>query len=102
MKPNSPVKCSTGILSHDNVPPSSPALVNGKPGSPRTYGNNYTNSNNCNKNVNGVKANRTISWNQDVPKDKMSFTMRREIDKAKEETELINQLRTVSSLLKEK
>lgn len=45
-----------------------------------------------------MKANRTISWNQDVPKDKMSFTMRREIDKAKEETDLINQLRNVGNL----
>ncbi|GJQ69787.1 hypothetical protein Trydic_g22345 [Trypoxylus dichotomus] len=98
VKPNSPVKGSTGIMSHDNVPPSNniptSPLINGKPGSPRMYGNNYTNAN-CNKNVNGVKANRTISWNQDVPKDKMSFTMRREIDKAKEETELINQLRNI-------
>lgn len=102
VKPSSPVKGSTGIMSHDNVPPSNSIptspLINGKPGSPRMYGNNYTNMN-CNKNVNGVKANRTISWNQDVPKDKMSFTMRREIDKAKEETDLINQLRTVSLLL---
>lgn len=38
---------------------------------------------------------RNVSWNRDVPADKLSFTMRREIDKHKEETELIAQLRKV-------
>jgi hypothetical protein len=39
---------------------------------------------------------RTVSWNRDVPSDKMSFTMRREIDKQREESELLKQLRIVS------
>nr|CAI5867857.1 unnamed protein product [Callosobruchus analis] len=43
---------------------------------------------------------KTISWDREVmgqgkSPDKMSFTMRREIDKAKEESELINQLRNI-------
>ena len=53
---------------------------------------------NDNKGMNGVKGNRTISWNKDVPVEKMSFTMRREIDKAREETDLINQLRNVRGI----
>ena len=39
---------------------------------------------------------RTVSWNRDVPAEKLSFTMRREFDKHKEEVELIKQLRIVS------
>ncbi|RZF33146.1 hypothetical protein LSTR_LSTR004832 [Laodelphax striatellus] len=34
------------------------------------------------------------AWNRSVPPDKLSFTMRREFEKAKEEAELIKQLRT--------
>lgn len=34
----------------------------------------------------------------DTPFDKLQFTMRREYEKAKEEAELIRQLRTVSSI----
>lgn len=87
IKPKSPTK-SSGILSHDYVPPSSP-YSNGRPGSPRT--NSIS--------VNGVKSNRSVGWSKEMSMEKMSFTMRREIDKAKEENELINQLRTVSVFL---
>lgn len=39
---------------------------------------------------------RTVSWNRDIPNnEKLSFTMRREFDKQKEESELIEQLRKV-------
>jgi hypothetical protein len=38
---------------------------------------------------------RTVSWNRDVPTEKLSFTMRREFDKQKEEEELIKQLRSI-------
>jgi hypothetical protein len=37
-----------------------------------------------------------MTWNRDVPPEKLSFTMRREFDKAREEAELIEQLRSVS------
>lgn len=37
---------------------------------------------------------RPMNWNRNVPPDKLSFTMRREFEKAKEEAELIQQLRT--------
>lgn len=38
-----------------------------------------------------------MAWNKDVAPDKLSFTMKREFDKHKEETELLQQLRTVST-----
>lgn len=38
---------------------------------------------------------RSVSWNRDLSSDKLSFTMRREFDKHKEEEELIKQLRIV-------
>uniref|UniRef100_A0A1B6BZY8 Calponin-homology (CH) domain-containing protein n=1 Tax=Clastoptera arizonana TaxID=38151 RepID=A0A1B6BZY8_9HEMI len=37
---------------------------------------------------------RPMTWNRNVPPDKLSFTMRREFEKAKEEAELIQQLKT--------
>lgn len=37
-----------------------------------------------------------MRWGRDVPPDKLSFTMRREFEKAKEEAELIKLLRSVS------
>lgn len=103
MKPKSPTKNSLGILTHDNVP----ACPNGKSVSPRTTPaptttsttngiKNVSNSNSANMGTNGVKVNRNISWNRDIPPEKLSFTMRREFDKAKEESDLIDQLRTVS------
>lgn len=86
IKPKSPMKNSGGILSHDNVP--SLGSVNGNRG---IYANG--------KGLNGVKSGKNISWNKEEErKEKMSFTMRREIDKAREESDLINQLRNVSSL----
>lgn len=71
-------------MTHDYVPP----LSNGgtAPGSPRN-------------NINGVK-NRNVSWTSQQTNERMTFTMRREIDKAKEENELINQLRNVRIIKK--
>lgn len=98
VKPKSPVKGSSGILSHDNVP----MVPNGKTTSPRLgttqvgYVNNSTNG--AVKSTNGVKINRNISWNRDIPPEKLSFTMRREFDKAKEESDLIDKLRNVSNI----
>lgn len=96
VKPKSPVKGKTGILSHDNVPGRNANGLSGNV-SPRLYMNGAPNDNNV-KGLNGMKTNRpTISWNKDVPVEKMTFTMRREIDKAREETDLINQLRNVTA-----
>lgn len=89
VKPKSPVKGKISILTHDNIPG-----VNTN-GVKRNYVNGGANDGTI-KPVNGVKGNRNISWNKDVPIEKMTFTMRREIDKAREETDLINHLRNVS------
>lgn len=44
---------------------------------------------------------RSVSWNRDSPSEKLSFTMRREFDRQKEESELIEQLRkSIESRLK--
>ncbi|XP_059617286.1 leucine-rich repeat and calponin homology domain-containing protein isoform X2 [Phlebotomus argentipes] len=42
-----------------------------------------------------TKQNRTVSWNREIPPEKLSFTMRREFDRQKEESELIQQLRRI-------
>nr|XP_029709186.1 leucine-rich repeat and calponin homology domain-containing protein 1 isoform X2 [Aedes albopictus] len=100
VKPNSPCKGSSGILTHNNVPSSipKPTAVNGGGGLPPANGSQkpltatvgYVNNAKP-----GQKTNKTVSWNRDVPTDKLSFTMRREFDKQKEETELIEQLRQI-------
>jgi len=38
-----------------------------------------------------------VRWGRDVPPDKLSFTMRREFEKAREEAELLKQLRMVGN-----
>ncbi|KAL7043628.1 hypothetical protein ACKWTF_001600 [Chironomus riparius] len=97
MKPSSPLKTS-GILQHNSVPNNinnnnsnnnvKGALTNGhKPLSGTTVG--YVN------NKSGQKTNKTVSWNRDVSTEKLTFTMRREFDKHKEEEELIKQLRSI-------
>lgn len=99
VKLSSPVKATTGIMLHDNVPlnntPS--VIVNGKThGSPRMSTGGYINGSSISpKPTNGIKTPRNITWKKDTGSDSMSFTMRREIDKAREETDLINQLRNI-------
>jgi hypothetical protein len=44
-----------------------------------------------------IFSHRSVSWNRDLSSDKLSFTMRREFDKHKEEEELIKQLKSVRS-----
>ncbi|XP_048518451.1 leucine-rich repeat and calponin homology domain-containing protein [Dendroctonus ponderosae] len=96
VKPKSPSKASTGIMSHDNVPISNAAsvILNGKSMSPRLSASSFVNGNGTPKGTNGMKTPRNISWTKETT-EKMSFTMRREIDKAREETELIHQLRNI-------
>lgn len=95
VKPKSPIKNSSGIVSHDNIP----LVSNGKNANRLTTSSGYTPTGTPVKNSNGVKVNRNISWNRDIPPEKLSFTMRREFDKAKEESDLIDQLRSVSIYL---
>ncbi|XP_055599518.1 leucine-rich repeat and calponin homology domain-containing protein-like isoform X2 [Uranotaenia lowii] len=98
VKPNSPCKASSGILSHNNVPSSIPKpTANGGSSSPNGNQKPLTATvGYVNNGKPGQKTNKTVSWNRDVPTtDKLSFTMRREFDKQKEETELIDQLRHI-------
>lgn len=48
-----------------------------------------------------VKTHRSVTWNHDIPAEKLSFTMRREFDRQREETELMSQLRSVSVIFME-
>lgn len=84
IKPNSPQKGS-GILGHNTLPAS---IGGGNVGDNNTVMSP--------KSLNQSKnSNRTATWNRKIDDSKMSFTMRREIDKQKEELELIEQLKTV-------
>uniref|UniRef100_A0A1I8NW32 Calponin-homology (CH) domain-containing protein n=1 Tax=Stomoxys calcitrans TaxID=35570 RepID=A0A1I8NW32_STOCA len=93
------------------VKPSSPMkLVNGSSNGSSTAGiavgiltnnNKFTTSNagGCanpnSKLVATGKAHRTVTWNHDIPPEKLSFTMRREFDRQREEIELMTQLRSI-------
>ncbi|KAJ6649305.1 Leucine-rich repeat and calponin likey domain-containing protein, partial [Pseudolycoriella hygida] len=79
VKPNSPTKSATTNMGYNNVPSPTTVSTNGKSGASKV----------------GPKQNRSVSWNRDIPAEKLSFTMRREFDKQKEETELIEQLRKI-------
>ena len=105
IKPSSPIKTptnlahvpgSTGIPSPKLVTASVgyvhspvPVSANGTQHRPSTLGQPGTRSPK-------LGTSRTMTWNRDVPPEKLSFTMRREFDKAREEAELIEQLRSVS------
>nr|CAD7596429.1 unnamed protein product [Timema genevievae] len=79
IKPSSPTK---------NAIPGSPKLVTATVGyMPPANGLGYRSP------KLGSNGRSTMSWSRDVAPDKLSFTMRREFDKAREEAELIEQLR---------
>ncbi|XP_015109784.1 leucine-rich repeat and calponin homology domain-containing protein 3 isoform X1 [Diachasma alloeum] len=86
-KPNSPVKGSSGILSTNSSPAHATRLVKTAVG--------YVEDSNKSPNRNNLspKSPRTVTWNSNMP-EKYSFTMRREFERAKEEADLIEQLRT--------
>lgn len=105
IKPSSPIKTPTSLA----LPPGSagipspklvtasvgyvhspvPVSANGSQHRPSSLGQT------CNRSPK-IGTTRGITWNRDVPPEKLSFTMRREFDKAREEAELIEQLRSVS------
>lgn len=92
------MKSSAGIMSHDHIPTNNMSVVNGnKISGVKVPGGSYATS--TPKSSACSKTAKTITWNREVPPEKLSFTMRREIDKAKEETDLINQLRNVSTII---
>ncbi|XP_031846948.1 leucine-rich-repeats and calponin homology domain protein isoform X3 [Nomia melanderi] len=84
-KPNSPIKTSTSILSAGTSPGHTPRLVKTAVG--------YVEGNKSpSRNGGSPKSPRSVTWNSNVP-EKYSFTMRREFERAKEEADLIEQLR---------
>ncbi|XP_067007214.2 leucine-rich repeat and calponin homology domain-containing protein isoform X2 [Anabrus simplex] len=90
VKPSSPIKTPTSL-----------AHVPGSPGSPRLVTTSVGYVSSVPLSSDGSRAPRSpkigssrgVPWNRDVPPEKLSFTMRREFDKAREEAELIEQLR---------
>ncbi|EEB19708.1 calponin homology domain containing protein, putative [Pediculus humanus corporis] len=91
VKPSSPVKGSTTTLLTETL--SKPSL------SPLSGGRQTSNmmASPINSSMSRFRTNsnspKPMKWNTDIPADKLSFTMRREFEKAKEEAELIEQLR---------
>ncbi|KOC68095.1 Leucine-rich repeat and calponin homology domain-containing protein 3 [Habropoda laboriosa] len=85
-KPNSPIKTSSSILSSNSSPGHTPRLV--KTAVSYVEGSNKSPS----RNGGSPKSPRSVTWNSNVP-EKYSFTMRREFERAKEEADLIEQLR---------
>ncbi|XP_076750863.1 leucine-rich-repeats and calponin homology domain protein isoform X3 [Xylocopa sonorina] len=84
-KPNSPIKTSSSILSSNTSPGHTPRLVKTAVG--------YVEGNKSpSRNGGSPKSPRSVTWNTNVP-EKYSFTMRREFERAKEEADLIEQLR---------
>ncbi|XP_011068119.1 PREDICTED: leucine-rich repeat and calponin homology domain-containing protein 1 isoform X2 [Acromyrmex echinatior] len=84
-KPSSPIKTSSSILSTNTSPAHAPRLVKTAVG--------YVEGNNSpSRNGGSPKSPRSVTWNSNVP-EKYSFTMRREFERAKEEADLIEQLR---------
>ncbi|XP_017889122.1 leucine-rich repeat and calponin homology domain-containing protein 1 isoform X2 [Ceratina calcarata] len=84
-KPNSPIKTSSSILSSSTSPSHTPRLVKTAVG--------YVEGNKSpSRNGGSPKSSRSVTWNTNVP-EKYSFTMRREFERAKEEADLIEQLR---------
>lgn len=84
IKPSSPVKTSTTTVTGGISRPSYSSYQNSGSAASRLRVNSG--------------SPRPLKWNNDIPPDKLSFTMRREFEKAKEEAELIEQLRNVSVL----
>ncbi|XP_039307950.1 leucine-rich repeat and calponin homology domain-containing protein isoform X4 [Solenopsis invicta] len=91
-KPSSPIKTSTSILSTNSSPAHAPRLVKTAVGYVEVcaclLGNNSPS-----RNGGSPKSPRSVTWNSNVP-EKYSFTMRREFERAKEEADLIEQLRS--------
>ncbi|KAL0274087.1 UNVERIFIED_CONTAM: hypothetical protein PYX00_006603 [Menopon gallinae] len=79
IKPSSPVKTSAATVTSGVSRPSYSSYQNSGSGASRLRMNSG--------------SPRPLKWNNDIPPDKLSFTMRREFEKAKEEAELIEQLR---------
>lgn len=88
IKPTSPTKSPTNSLGYNSIGKSSIPRVNGEGARLLTTSVSY---------LKGAapKPAGKMAWNKEAAADKLSFTMKREFDKQKEEEELLQQLRTV-------
>lgn len=89
VKPSSPTKSPTNTLGYNSLGKSSiPRQVNGD--SPKSVTTSVTQ-------VRGMIPQPVgkMAWNKETSAEKLSFTMKREFDKQKEESDLIEQLRTI-------
>ncbi|KAM3962750.1 LOW QUALITY PROTEIN: leucine-rich-repeats and calponin homology domain protein [Aphomia sociella] len=89
IKPTSPTKSPTNTLGYNSIGKSSiPRQVNGENAKLLTTTVSY---------LKGAapKPPGKMAWNKDATPDKLSFTMKREFDKQKEEEDLLLQLRTI-------
>ncbi|XP_019892111.2 leucine-rich repeat and calponin homology domain-containing protein isoform X2 [Musca domestica] len=98
VKPSSPMKMANGT-SNGSI---NTATVSGVGVGILTNNNKFTTtsagggiSSSNNKLVATGKPHRTVTWNHDIPPEKLSFTMRREFDRQREEIELMTQLRSI-------
>lgn len=100
VKPHSPMKNGHGVLTQSNNNKFNTSNgSNGAAGAAAaTAGSGLIKSpvSAGSKLGNAMKTHRTVTWNHDIPAEKLSFTMRREFDRQREETELMSQLRSVS------
>lgn len=105
IKPNSPVgvrNSNDNLINNNGDVPDAVVIKSIMNGSLKAATVNNTGRENSVDNK-GAKAagKRTVSWNRDiiVTEKNLSFTMRREFDRHKEEAELIGKLRNVSDYL---
>ncbi|CAK1603456.1 unnamed protein product [Parnassius mnemosyne] len=91
IKPTSPTKSPTNTLGYNSIGMKSniPRQTNGGEGAKL-----LTTTVSYLKGAAPKPAGK-MAWNKDAPVDKLSFTMKREFDKQKEESELLEQLRTI-------
>ncbi|XP_064548541.1 leucine-rich repeat and calponin homology domain-containing protein isoform X1 [Drosophila montana] len=99
VKPHSPMKNGLGVLTNSN---SNNNGCNTKFSTSNGGGATSTSSTGLVKSpvsatskLGNVKTHRSVTWNHDIPAEKLSFTMRREFDRQREETELMSQLRSI-------
>ncbi|KAJ8726134.1 hypothetical protein PYW07_000832 [Mythimna separata] len=89
IKPTSPSKSPTNTIGYNSLGKSSiPRQVNGDSAKLLTTSVSF---------LKGAapKPPGKMAWNKDAPVDKLSFTMKREFDKQKEELDLLTQLRSI-------
>uniref|UniRef100_A0A1A9WBH3 Calponin-homology (CH) domain-containing protein n=1 Tax=Glossina brevipalpis TaxID=37001 RepID=A0A1A9WBH3_9MUSC len=96
VKPNSPLKTLNGNASSANG-----NSVSGIGVGILTNNNKFTTNGGIKSPVGNAtklgssKTHRNVTWNHDIPPEKLSFTMRREFDRQREEIELMTQLRSI-------